>query len=1226
VGWTTLAGDRTLRGDMSCPNCGAATVAGQRFCASCGTRLDRACVSCQTPLPEGARFCPSCGTPVEGEGESAGGGPGSGPGAGGRPGDGPGPGAGGGAGSPSPGPAVERRRVSVLFVDLVGYTDLASRLDPEETRDFQGAYFARAREIVERYGGVVEKFVGDAVMAVWGAPTSNEDDAERAVRAGLDLVAAVPQLAAPARRSQAPVALSARAGIATGEAAVAIGAEGQGLVSGETVNLAARLQAAAEPDTLLADEATRHAAQAAIAFESAGDRALKGFSEPVAAWRAARVVAGRGGQGRSDELEAPFVGRDAELTLVKEIFHATARERRLRVVSITGQAGIGKSRLAWEFEKYIGGITGNVYWHQGRSPAYGEGITFWALGEMVRRRAAIAEGEDDATTAAKLREMLATYVSEEAERARLAPALGILLGLEGPAPTERGELFGAWRTLFERIAEQGPVVLVFEDLQWADSGLVDFLGHLLEWSRQQPIFVITLARPELLERFPTWGAGQRNFTSMHLEPLPDEAMRALLGGLVPGLPPKTVKAILARAEGVPLYAVETVRMLLADGRVAREGDAYRVMGRVDELSIPATLHSLVAARLDTLPAADRSVLQQASVLGSTFSVDGLAAVADQPAEALEPTLERLAARELVRLETDPRSPERGQYSFVQAVIREVAYQTLTRKDRRERHLAAARYFESLGDEELAGALARHYLDAWRASAGGAEADALAAQARVALKGAADRAVALHAYDQAAAFLKQALDVAADDAERAVLLERAGDASRHAARMEEAEALYQEAIESYRSLGDVVGEGRAVERQGRLLVEAGRLDEGIALMAPVTERLAQRHDGEAELLTLRAQLARGHFLRQEPELAIELADQAIADAERLDIIGPLVDALVTKGSALGHSRIREAQAVLFGAVRLADLHGLVGVSLRGRGNLGVFMAPEDPRVAHQAGAEALAISRRIGLRDGLLWHAAQVAFSLLERGETEEVHRLLAEFLDDDIPGVIRLFLLGSRLWLDVIEGHPERQDELLAEMEALAGSISNQEYAASASYTRAGAHEWAGDFAGAARDLKAAVEMNTGDTGGLCWYGRAAARAGQVAEARAAYELAMAAAARGKRIDAERLQLAACLAAVRGDPAAPRMYADVAARLREMELLLTATMAQLEVAELVGLGDPLARMAAEEARRTCLARGWHGVLARIDPLFERAGAGADSAASKGSGEAAGEDAVPAGGH
>ncbi|HET7678121.1 MAG TPA: AAA family ATPase [Candidatus Limnocylindrales bacterium] len=1208
---------------MSCPNCGAATVPGQRFCASCGTRLDRACANCQTPLPDGARFCPSCGTPVD---ESA------------TPGQHAGTaGAAPAAGAPATAadPAVERRRVSVLFVDLVGYTDLATRLDPEETRDFQGAYFARAREIVERYGGVVEKFVGDAVMAVWGAPTSNEDDAERAVRAGLDLVAAVPQLAAPGRGaaaagSQRPTALSARAGIATGEAAVTIGAEGQGLVSGETVNLAARLQAAAEPDTLLADEATRHAAAAAIAFESAGDRALKGFSEPVAVWRAARVVAGRGGQGRSDELEAPFVGRDAELALVKELFHATARERRLRVVSITGQAGIGKSRLVWEFEKYIDGITDDVYWHQGRSPAYGEGITFWALGEMVRRRAGIVEGEDDATTAANLREMLATHVPEEAERARLAPALGILLGLEGPAPTERGELFGAWRTLFERLAEQAPVVLVFEDLQWADSGLVDFLGHLLEWSRQQPIFVITLARPELVERFPTWGAGQRNFTSMHLEPLPDDSMRALLAGLVPGLPPKTVKAILARAEGVPLYAVETVRMLLADGRVVREGDAYRVAGPVDELSIPATLHSLVAARLDTLTPADRSVLQQASVLGLTFSVDGLAAVADQTAEALAPVLDRLAARELVRLETDPRSPERGQYTFVQAVIREVAYQTLTRKDRRERHLAAARYFESLGDEALAGALARHYLDAWRAAGEGPEADALAAQARVALKGAADRAVALHAYDQAAAFLKQALDVAADDAERAGLLERAGDASRYAARMEEAEATYQEAIESYRRLGDLVGEGRAVERQGRLLVDLGRLDEGIALTAPVTERLAHHEGGEAELLRLRALLARGHFLRQENELAIELADQAIADAERMDIIEPLVDALITKGSALAPTRLREAQAILFGAVRLADLHGLVGASLRGRNNLGVYMGPEDPRVAYDVAVEALAIGRRLGVRDGVMWHATQVVFNLLERGETDEVHRLVAEFMDDDVTGVIRLFMLGGRLWLDIIEGRTGGRAEALAEMEALAGSISNQEYASSRLFTRAGTHEWAGDFASAARDLKAALEGRPDDTGGLCWYGRAAARAGLMAEARAAYEQAMAAAARGKRIDAERLQLAACLAAVTGDPSASRMYADVAARLREMELLLSATMAQIEWAELVGLDDPLARIAAEEARRTALAKGWHGVQARLDALFAKAALpadgpaapGPDSTPTVGSGEA---DAVPAGG-
>ncbi|MDQ2964678.1 MAG: AAA family ATPase, partial [Chloroflexota bacterium] len=497
---------------------------------------------------------------------------------------------------------MERRFVSVLFVDLVGFTELAAKLDPEEVREFQAAYFGRAREIVERYGGTVEKFIGDAVMAVWGAPVSNEDDAERAVRAGLDLMAAVPQL-----KAAAP--LEGRAGVASGEAAVTIGADGQGMVSGDAVNLAARLQAAAQNGTTVTDEATRRAAEASIVFESAGMQQLKGFAAPVQLWRADRVVSGRAGSGRTDELEAPFVGRSAEITLLKDLFHSTARERRLRVVSITGQAGIGKSRLAWEFEKYIDGITGDVYWHQGRSPAYGEAITFWALGEMVRRRAGIAEGEDDAATARKVREMLGAFVPDDRERARIEPAIRALLGLEGESPTERGELFGAWRTLFERVGAKGPVVLVFEDLQWSDGGLIDFIGHLLEWSRQQPIFIVTLARPELLERFPTWGAGQRNFTSIHLEPLPNEDMRALLAGLAPGLPAPTVRAILARAEGVPLYAVETVRMLVADGLLVRDGDAYRTEGSIEKVSIPASLHALVAARLDGLAPADRAILQ-----------------------------------------------------------------------------------------------------------------------------------------------------------------------------------------------------------------------------------------------------------------------------------------------------------------------------------------------------------------------------------------------------------------------------------------------------------------------------------------------------------------------------------------------------------------------------------------------------------------------------------------
>ena len=376
---------------------------------------------------------------------------------------------------------------------------------------------------------------------------------------------------------------------------------------------------------------------------------------------------------------------------------------------------------------------------------------------------------------------------------------------------DRDELFAAWRTFFERVSEQGTVVLVFEDLQWADTGLLDFIDHLVEWSRGRPILVMTMARPELLERRPAWGAGRRNFVSLSLEPLTRDDMAMLLDGLVPGLPDAMVGAILDRADGIPLYAVETIRMLLHDGQLEAVDGIYRPVSDEIRLDVPETLHALIAARLDGLDAADRSLLQDAAVLGQTFSVGALAAVCGQEPEAVTANLRSLERRELVAEEIDPRSPERGQWSFVQALIREVGYATLSKRDRRARHLSAARYVEGLGDDELAGVQALHYRDAYLAMPDGPEGEAVAVQARLALRGAAERASALHSNDLALTYLEQALSISPDSAEDPELLERAGNAAFEAGRHDAAETHLTHAIERYRAVGERVG---VAPRDGR----------------------------------------------------------------------------------------------------------------------------------------------------------------------------------------------------------------------------------------------------------------------------------------------------------------------------------------------------------------------------------------------------------------------------
>ncbi len=329
---------------------------------------------------------------------------------------------------------------------------------------------------------------------------THEDDAERAVRAALDLVTTVGAMTDAS--SGQPLQL--RAAVLTGKRPPPSGRRDREL-SPATWSTPRPVCRVSPPGAVLVGESTRRATADAIAYEEAGEQLLKGKTAPVAAWRAVSVTGMRGGAGRRDALEAPFVGRDEELRLLKELFHATVRERKPRLVTVIGQAGIGKSRLGWEFEKYIDGVTQTAYWHAGRSPSYGEGISFWALAEMVRERAGIAEGEPPAESRRKLAASLDEWVTDPEERRWVEPRVAGLLGLEEMPGGQREELFAAWRTFFERIADVDPVILVFKDLHWADAGLLEFIEHLLTWSRTHPIYVLAMTRPDLLERQPGWG-------------------------------------------------------------------------------------------------------------------------------------------------------------------------------------------------------------------------------------------------------------------------------------------------------------------------------------------------------------------------------------------------------------------------------------------------------------------------------------------------------------------------------------------------------------------------------------------------------------------------------------------------------------------------------------------------------------------------------------------------
>ena len=446
---------------------------------------------------------------------------------------------------------------------------------------------------------------------------------------------------------------------------------------------------------------------------AAVDRTLRGKRLPVPAWEARQVVALRRGKDRSVLPEGPLVGRDGAVAIVKDLLEAVREERTPRLVSIIGQAGLGKSRIGWELEKYVDGVVEKIAWHHARSPAYGEGLGFWALAEMVRFRAEIAEGDPPTVARRRLAACLATYVPDDVERRWIAPHLAGLIGLGPVRDGGREETFAAWRSFFERVADTATTVLMFDDLHWADAGLLDFIEYLAQTAAGRPILVATLARPALLERRPDWAAGLRNAIVVQLDPLPRTAMGELLDGLAPGLPKTVAERVLDRAEGIPLYAVETLRMLVDRGELEAVDGAYRVRGSLDRLAIPETLQALVAARLDDLDPADRALIRDAAVLGQAFRPAALAAIGGSTEEAIAPNLDRLVQRELLVEETDERDPGRGSYRFVEWLVREVAYGTLSLRDRRERHLAAARYLETLDDPDLAAAVAGHMLAAHR---------------------------------------------------------------------------------------------------------------------------------------------------------------------------------------------------------------------------------------------------------------------------------------------------------------------------------------------------------------------------------------------------------------------------------------------------------------------------------------------------------------------------------
>jgi len=929
-------------------------------------------------------------------------------------------------------PLAERRVCSVLFCDVVGFTQLSESRDPEAVRELLTQYFGLARTVIGRYGGVVEKFIGDAVMAVWGTPAATEGDAERAVRAALDLVTAVSQLGAEAGVS----GLAARAGVVTGEVAVTVGAAHEGMVAGDAVNTAARVQAAAEPGQVLADAATQRLAGSAVAFADAGEHQLKGKAQPQRLWRAVRVLSAVGGVQRVDGLEAPLTGRDTELRTIKDLFHATADRQVPRLVLVSGPAGVGKSRLGWEFEKYADGLAQDVWWHRGRCLSYGEGVAFWALAQIVRQRLGIAEEDPVELAENKLAAGLDRFVPDPAERSYIGVRLARLLGVPGHpgegAALAREELFAGWRLFFERLAAGQPVILLVEDAQYADAGLLDFLEHLIDWTKNLPIYVLVFTRPELGHARPALGTGHNRIT-LTLDPLDTRSMDQLVDALVPGMPPAARAKITDQAQGIPLFAVETVRSLIDQDIVRPVEGVYRLVGDVGELAVPGSLHSLLAARLDALDPAVRRLVADAAVLGSSFPAEALIPVSGQDEPSVRAGLADLVRREVLSVSADPLSPERGSYQFAQHMLRQVAYDTLSRRDRKARHLAVAAHLRTAfaGDgEEVTDVIARHYLDALNAIPDAPDTAEIRAQAVSALIRAAERAQRTGAPGQAAASFATAAELTMAGITAGIT---AGTGPGTAERQPDTGELWERAAQAAVTNGDWDTVLQDAGRARDFHLQRGR-DRAAARAQAVAGHALRRWGRHAEARDqLTAAIA---VLRADPdtdtvhalgELATLEAFAGSPDADRLTTealtlgqdlgVGPglLATLFQTRGIYHGISG-RRPQAVAYfrESVQLATRAGDSQLAGRALGNLSDALASTDPEAAVEAARTAASYLRRTGSRELLAWTLTNLVQVLLMLGDWDAAETELAQaaeseaMADTDVSNCYRALVAALR--------------------------------------------------------------------------------------------------------------------------------------------------------------------------------------------------------------------------
>jgi len=881
------------------------------------------CPSCGQQNPDGFRLCGMCGAALAG---------------------------------PPATVREERKVVTVLFCDLVGSTARAEGLDPEDVRALLSRFHAQVRMELERHGGTVEKFVGDAVMALFGAPISHEDDPERAVRAALAI-----------RDFATAEGTELRIGVTTGEALVALGArprEGEGMASGDVVNTAARLQTAAPVNGILVDASTHRATRNIITYRDAAGVTAKGKAQPIPAWEALEARS-RFGVDVTHHARVPLVGREQELDALRTALNRAIGERVPQLVTLVAVPGMGKSRLIYELSRIADDEKELITWRQGRCLAYGDGVTYWALGEVVKAQAGIVEQDTTATATEKLSASAAEILEEDRERAWVERHLRPLVGVEtatGLGGDRRGEAFAAWRRYLEALADRRPLVLVLEDLHWADDGLLDFIDELIDWLTDVPLLVVCSARPELLQRRPGWGGGKLNASTLALAALSADQTATLLSAVLgrPSLAPEVARTLLERVDGNPLYAEQFAELVLE-------------RGAGDKLALPESLQGIVAARLDGLAADEKAVLQEAAVMGKVFWAGSLSAtVAAKGLGGTDGVLQVLARKGFLTRQRRSSVEQESEWSFAHMLLRDVAYAQIPRAERSAKHRRAAEWIASLGrPDDHAELLAHHWKTALElAAAAGIETTDLVDPARLALRAAGDRSYAVNAYPAAARFYGDALALwPVDDPERSMLLYRRADAL-YLADDQDAEQALIVGRDALLGSGD-----RETAAQAELALSRIWWHRGLSEKSREHQRRALELAGAGSSLTtawVRAMIARTDAIGGNPAVGLRLASEAFAVAEELGADELRAHALATIGLSkryLGDATGREDEQR---ALELAiEIHSPIAGSIANNVAVGAFF---DFDLVH-AGVlfeEGLPIAERFGDAAGAKWLRAQVA--------------------------------------------------------------------------------------------------------------------------------------------------------------------------------------------------------------------------------------------------------------